>query len=386
MFIPRHFKIYSAFHVLFGALALFLFCSPMEPIAPFERIESSRIRPVGMVISPYPEGAPGDYLSVRAYFAGKPVVRVTDFRLCKGEFDTIGTPISILGPGLALPDSINFAYKLPDTMLDSVVKYLQTSPGYSSEFDPLIEALKTENFGALPDIDSSQAAAVVGFLTNLNLKCRFMFTVSTADGEELKIRKDFMVRYNAKIQRFTELAERLPVNRNPELGPITLFTVTGDTSDFDPSKSDRSYSGRYLQGDPSDSAIVNDTIEIDTGYSYFFGVYTTVVDKYLIPYPVKNDPSRVKDSLVAEKFSCTWFYEQQGGSSSDDDAMTLQRDEHEQRIKLYPPLDLSVSGCTIWVKMNDYLDSKTPRPTGTAQTSVKCVFKYTEAYRRAMGQ
>jgi hypothetical protein len=141
-----------------------------------------------------------------------------------------------------------------------------------------------------------------------------------------------------------------------------------------------------LQLPAEDSATVNDTIEIDTGCSYFLSAYNPIVDTYLIPYPVKNDPSQVQDSLVAEKFSWTWFFEQYGGSPTEDNGMTLQEGEVKATIQLFPPLDLSVSGCTVWVKVSDYLDSKAPRPTGTAQKSVKCVFKYTDAYRRAMGQ
>jgi hypothetical protein len=168
-----------------------------------------------MVILPYPEGAPGNILSVRAFFAGKPIVDFTDFRVCKGEFDTVGTPVSIIGPSHSASDELDFEYRLPDTMLDSVIERLQKSPEYVPEFNPLITALKTNKLEMLQNLDSSQTAAVEGFLNALYLKCRFMFTVSTADGEELKIRKDFMVRYNCRLQDIPGISRRLPVNNNP---------------------------------------------------------------------------------------------------------------------------------------------------------------------------
>ncbi len=386
MYARKRIKPFVAAYVPVAAYALFLLCSPMEPLAPFDRIESSRIRPVGMVVSPFPEGAPGDTLAIAAHFAGKPIVRVSDFRVCKGEFDTVGAPISLSGILLSsLPDSVFFGFQIPDTILDSVIKHLQKSPEYVPEFDQLLTALQTNEIGALRYLDSSQLTAVMSFLNEAYQKCRIMFTVSTADGESLRIRKDFMVRYNYRFQTIQALSDRLPVNHNPEIAPVGFYSVSGDTSDFDPVHPGRRYSRQFLQGSPGDSAAVNDTIEIDTGYSYFFGTKSTIVDKYLIPYPVKNDPSKVKDSLVAEKFSWTWLFEQEGGAWTEDDGMTLQQGVDEGTIKFFPPLNPSVTGCTIWVKASDYLDSKAPRPTGTARTSVKLFFKYTDAYRQAMG-
>lgn len=197
-----------------------------------------------------------------------------------------------------------------------------------------------------------------------------------------------MVRYNCLFQNnFPDAAitQRLPVNHNPGLQSLVLYQVTGDTSDFDPADPGRPYTMTSLERTQPSGAAMADTIEIDTGRSYFIEAPINNVDFYHIPYPVGNDPSKVKDSLVAEKFTYSWFYEQQG-ASSDEDAMTLQQGEHEETVKLYPPLDPNVLGGTIWVKVSDYLDSKTPRPTGSAQTSVRCVFRYTDAYRRAMGR
>jgi hypothetical protein len=378
-----------------------LFCTPQEPMSPFNHIESGRIRPVGMVILPYPEGAPGDTLRVGAHFAGKPIVGVMDFRVCKGEFDTVGSPMAIDGPDLALPDSIGFSYVLPETMLDSVIKYLQSTPEYSPEMAPLVSALKTNDAAALNGLNSSTAAAVVAFLSNLNLKCRFMFTVTSADGEALKVRKDFMVRYNCRFQDAPALAQRLPLNHNPVLRFVALYKVRGDTSGFDPNDPQRSFSMKYLQTTiPGTES--SDTIEIDTGYSYFLGTDTgivayqgdsgkiisdTTVDRYLIPYTVKGDAQKARDTIIPEKFSYDWFFEQYGGSSSSSkDAMSLEESEYNSVIKLYPPLDPGVSGCAIWVKVVDYLDSKAPRPTGLARICVKCVFRYTEAYKKANGE
>jgi hypothetical protein len=372
----------------FASMAFILvFCSPQEPLTPFDRIENSRIRPVGMVVLPYPEGAPGDSLQVTAHFSGKPIVRVSDFKICKGEFDTIGTPLSILGPTPALPDSLSFAFGIPDTMLDSVIRQLQTSPGYSSEFNPLIETLQSKYVGSLADLDSEKIDPVVGFLTNLNLKCRVMFTVWAHDGECLKIRKDFMVRYNRKIQNINALASRLPVNHNPSITKVVMYKVKGHGS-FELIDSIPSNSILFLQRPPIVRILINDTIEIDTGYSYFLRTFNSdTVDKYIIPYPVKGDASKVKDTVISEKFSYEWFYEQSGGTpSSNNDAMALEKSTNETEVKLYPPLDPSVSGCTIFLKVTDYLDSKTPRPTGSAQIRFTCVFRYSEAYRNAVGQ
>jgi hypothetical protein len=407
MFIRTALRPTNIYQTLLCACALFLFCSPMEPLAPFERIESGRIRPVGMVIDPYPEGAPGDVLRVSAYFAGKPIVKYTDFRVCKGEFDTVGTPVSISGPIREGSDEIVFEYRLPDTILDSVLNKLRASPGYVPEFDTLLSALspkiimlpqdtvtdsawshQAQGFilwhQALP-LDSSQMAAALGFFNELYLKCRFMFTASTADGESLKIRKDFMVRYNDRFGIIPDLSKRLPVNHNPEILSLILHKVAGDTSEFDPAEPSPPFTDQYMLSLGSGNRAITDTVEIDTGYSYFFEVRTSKGDTYHISYPLKNDPKKFRDSLVSEKYWNTWFFEQIGGTLPPEDGMTLQQDEHENIIKFYPSLDPGASGCTIWVKISDYLESKTPRPTGTAQASARCVFRYTDAYKKSMG-
>jgi len=379
-----------------------LVCTPQTPLSPFERIENSRIRPIGMMILPYPEGAPGDTLYVSAYFAGKHLSTVNDFRICKGEFDTIGSPISVNPLNLALPDSIGFSYVLPGTMLDSIVNMAKSSANYSSQMNFLIEALRTDNLTVLSDLDSSTLAAAVGFLTALELTCRFMFTVKASDGEALKIRKDFMVRYNCRFQSVSALARRLPVNHNPALRFIALYKVQGDTSTFDPNDSRRSFSMNYLQT-VIPGTFANDTMEIDTGYSYFLGTDTGIVsyrgndgmtindtdiDRTTILYTKTSQTAVSYDSIKDEYFSYKWFYEQHGGRASADnnDEMTLEQEQGKSIAKLHPPLDLSVSGCTIWVKIIDGLYSNAPRPTGISQSTVRCVFRYTDAYKKMKGE
>jgi hypothetical protein len=371
-------------------------------MSPFEQIENSRIRPVGMVITPYPEGAPGDTLRVSAHFAGKPITRITDFRVCRGQFDTVGISQKIDTLPFNLPDSIAFNYRIPDTLLDSVIRKLQSSPSFAPEFTALLNALESNHLEAFSGLDSQTIAAVIDFLNDCHLYCRFMFTAKTADGEELKIRKDFLVRYNSRFQAMPSMASRLPVNHNPSLRFVALYKVRGDRDSFNPNNpyQRRFLTTSYLQTSIP-GTIANDTMEIDTGYSYFLGTDTGIVtyqkingdtisdtniDRYHIPYPVSVGASDYKDSLLAEEFSYTWFYERQTNTESSDDVdMALEESVDKPIIKFFPPLDISITECTIWVKISDYLNSSMIRPTGSAETCVHCVFRYTDAYKQALG-
>jgi hypothetical protein len=377
------------------AVVFLCWCTKQEwPVSPFERIEKNRIRPVGMVIDPYPEGAPGDTLRVSAYFAGKPIAGVADFRVCKGEWDTIGAPIATDGLDLWLPDSIRFSYVLPDSMLDSVFHHLPIGNSQGADLVDLFLELRNGRYPDSSYLDSSR----IGFLTGLNLFCRFMFTVMAADGERLAIRKDFVVRYNRRLQEIRDLSLVLPVNRNPALRFVALYKVRGDVYWFDPNDQWQGYDASYLQT-KIPGAIANDTIVIDTGYSYFLGTDTgivgywgidgknnfdTCIDQAAIVYPLRGDSIQIRD-IIKERFSYEWFYEAHGGSSpSPDDRMALQ-ERNPAIARLFPPLDPGVYGCTIWVKIVDHLYSLVRQPNGSARTCVQCAFRYTEAYRRAMG-
>jgi hypothetical protein len=371
-------------------------------MAPFEQIEGSRIRPIGIVITPYAEGAPGDTLRIAAHFAGKAITGISDFRVCRGQFDSTGIAQLIDTLPFNLPDSIAFNYRIPDTLLDSVIRKLQSSPSFSPQFSVLLNALKSNHLEAFSGLDSQTIAAVIDFLAECRLYCRVLFTVNAGDGEELKIRKDFMVRYNSRFQAIASIASKLAVNHNPSLRYVALYKVQGDRENFNPNLPwQRAFSTTsYLQTSiPGTHA--NDTIEIDTGYSYFIGTDTGIVsypgadgkmvsdtniDRYHISYPVSVGSNDYKDSLLAEQFSYTWFYERQTNTElSDDIDMALEESNDVTTVKLLPPLDINITECTIWVKVSDYLNSSTPRSTGSAEAGVHCVFRYTEAYKQALG-
>jgi hypothetical protein len=94
----------------------------------------------------------------------------------------------------------------------------------------------------------------------------------------------------------------------------------------------------------------------------------------------------VKDTFIREGYYYVWMYETQGGSSASyDDRMAMDDYTRNGVIHLYPPLDLGVTGCTLWVKISDYLESGAERPVGVSRACVHCVFRYTDAYKTANG-
>jgi len=309
----------------------------------YDRIESDAIRSIGFVYKPYAEGAPGDTMHVRAYFAGEKITSISwqlSINNIKNNNDTIFdvTDLHPLTTSGSLPDSIDISFVVPDSaffttqaittdMLTTLKASLPQSMrsmtqkdmaaflldlGKTSLSDPTAVALFMQRWSVQTGIAATDAGAADSLLS-ISAKMISVFSidavvfanVQSADGHALKIKSDFTIRYNRRFVN-TALASAVQVNRNPTLRWIGIYKVKGSiSSTFYPGNPDYAgkYSLTYLFNEIfPDSA--NDTVVIDSGYTYY-----VAADSGIMTYTLKagdtvgtgsNRHVLTADSLVAD--------------------------------------------------------------------------------------
>ncbi|MBN1128053.1 MAG: hypothetical protein JXA71_03660 [Chitinispirillaceae bacterium] len=419
----------------------------------YERIEPDALRSIGFTYEPYAEAAPGDTLTVRAYFGGEKVVSVewtwsTDHVIDGYGTDTVLniTALPVIGGASRLPDSAEVSFVIPDSVFF-------TTRGLSPRVYGAARAALPPGMASMPQqehaafladlmaVDPSNPAAFVPFIdrwgaamgvstlddqalaTILSIGGTLLrafsapavlyATVTSETGKTLKIKGDFFIRYNRKLVG-TPFSGLLPVNRNPAIRWIGVYSVKGKGlvtfNPADPANADK-FTLTYLYNELFPDS-VRDTIDIDTGHSYFFAAdsgnisYTlpagtrvvaslsgsdttwrildadsviadTSIDTYIVPVS--------PDSMVVE--SETWRYDWQY-QNLDLDSVTKPLDSLFMLagrggtwiVGALPSLDPTMTHARIWVTVRDFFIDFN-RPTGITIRTCDVHFRYSDAYR-----
>ena len=80
----------------------------------YDRIETDKIRPIGLVYTPFAEGAPGDTIHVRAYFGGKKIVS-TSVQMSYSVLSSVTSQNPVILDVFDLPTT-SLTQHLPDSM------------------------------------------------------------------------------------------------------------------------------------------------------------------------------------------------------------------------------------------------------------------------------
>jgi len=256
-----------------------------------------------------------------------------------------------------------------DQLMDSF-PVLETIKGSKSKLLKVLDSI----YSSL-EKDTSELILAIRFLSECQLFCRVLFTLQAADGEELKIRKSFMIRYNSVLQKHPQCKALLPIVRNPDINFVILHKVSSTLSGV--AKAEPVLSNQYLI-DVISNNIVNDTILVDVGYSYFLFADAG------IPY----DSLYYGDGALIPKYDFTgnWFCENIGMHSGLlEYGAVIQQDSNSSMSQFIPPLDCSVTELVLWLDEKTELLSAFPNPTGSSTICIHCILRYTEAYRKSVG-
>jgi len=291
--------------LLTGLLTL---CTPFP--TRYDRIEPNKLRPISFVYTPASEGAPGDTMRLRAYFAGDSLASA-DWSMSYDVVTTdygVDTALNIfaiepVGAAHWLPDSVEISFVVPESTFYKTVAITDDVFGQIARYLPeeardltrtdiirLVEGLAALDFGdpaalaafyaewgallggagATPESMTAFAGVVLSFLS---VKAYVFADLASQSGRRLSVKSDFVIRYNSRF-RGTPLAAAVSYNRNPRIRWMGIYRVAGSNLfSFDPA--DPAFRGKYtLQYlyNERDGEGVDDLVEIDTGCSYFVAV------------------------------------------------------------------------------------------------------------------
>jgi hypothetical protein len=410
------------------------------------------------VYEPYPEGAPGDTIRVAMHFAGDTVDSVR-LQLSYNHVITIyGTDtvldvfdLPIFSESNCLPDSLAFSFVVPEStffltkaipqeIFNAMIKTLPPSMqsmtqrdiatflmdfGNLDYSDNNFLALFMQRWSALLTAQNAtldSVSSIMGKIVAVFSVPAVIYAEAIADnGKKLKIKGDFTIRYNRRLQN-TLFAALFPVNDPPKVRWIGLCKVTGnDIADFLPSDPDFAgkYSLSYLYNEIAPDSVC-DTVVIDSGYTYYLAA-----DSGMIHYTLKSgakivdsirgsdtawrtlendsviaDTSRnsrfvqtirgkkIIDTMEMETFFYDWQYENRNLDSVTmplDSLMTLSP-TGESFVRMLPSLDTNLTHARIWTTVYDFLLDEYNRPRAFAFRQIDIYFTYTERYKRTLRQ
>ena len=303
--------------ILIHLLALFAMQCGQFPNR-FERIESDTQRFISFSFRDQAEGAPGDTMYLRGFFAGEKTTAVR----WQVSYDCVMTQygdetvlnirdLPVLDVTDRLPDSIDISFIIPDSvffktaamtpqLLDMVRKQLPASMNAMSQQDMaaflkdlgaidftnlLSVAPFIERWGSVTGITGVDSASmermfsVAGTLVSaFSIRGKLFAYATSEKGGALEIRKNFTIRYNSRLQN-TPFSDLAPVNRNPAVRWIGVYKVD-DFNGVSFSPQDTAYKDKYtltyLYNEPFPWK-VNDTVVIEKGFAYFLGADSGVV-------------------------------------------------------------------------------------------------------------
>jgi hypothetical protein len=432
------------------------FCCEQFPTR-YDRIESNVIRSTGFTYDPYAEGAPGDTICVRAYFPGQAVSSVSwqmsysHIYDIYAETDTVLDVFDLPSYHLEshLPDSMDVSFTIPDSVFFLTKGISSRNLTYLKSMLPSsMQQMTQQDFAALlhdvtaidfadtssiavflsrwgatmginptsPTALSSLAATVGPIIKTFSIPAVIYANTVSETGKRLRVMGEFTIRCNRRFQN-TLFASSVPVNHNPTLRWIGIYTVKGNkVSDFSPYNA--AYTGTfslsYFHNEIFPDSVI-DTVLIDTGNSYFLAadsgimayhlraadsirgtdtlwrsvppdsvVFDTTLDKV---YYTKNG----RDTFELETDLYDWLYQNIATDSVTlpvDSLLALSPGSEDGGggeppiIQMLPSLDTKMTHARIWVRVYDNAVGELNRPAGFAIKNIDIFFEYSVPYQQ----
>ena len=369
----------------------------------YDRIDNDRVRFPAFVYDNkgFAEGAPGDTVELRAYFAGEPQ-KTTKWTISTTVFlgsfgtDTFADTVSLQNfiiPGTykeysgGVSDSVVFSFAVPADIIRNKFNNIETigslipadmRNSLPSEFLKLkpVEVINILNIlsSAPLNIDSVSVDSILKVLTGDSTgSVREMFPVLlqifsvtmrifAVVNDEFKVESDFTVRYNSGL---SYLGSAIPVNHNPVIDWVRLYKIRGSRRSFDITRDLSLVDSIYEMGGD------DDTIFIEDGCSYFL-----VADSGTAS--IDRGVSLTSGSLSQEIFNYEWFYRNDDSFPDQkiDNLLVLQSIPGSNNTRLLPSVDKRMEHFSIWLVVYDSFFGERLRPVGFWFRGFRGVMRY----------
>lgn len=378
------------FTIISGLFILILSCAEYDR---FERIENDKLRIIAVKYDGAAEFAPGDTVKGKVYFAGNTIASVGDFTIAyvqqydKKYIYPDEQKIVLLDTTLWYPDSMQFRYVIPkDVFLTKKAQGLQDTTVIRKLYD--VSSLVSE-FGdtLLETVSEDTLEQLMIAVNRLYAQPSLFFFANSVNGTRLRVRSEITIRYNSLFPSF------FPVNHNPEIKWIAVHKVpsSGSTS-FSPHTVDttgRSSVSYLYNAFYPDS--VEDTIVVDTGYSYFLSCNQG------IDYHLTTKGDTIRDTTcdfitmpddstppVPEEYNYRWYFQNMDDVDDFNDSLFVLLDGNSGpgTIQIKTPVNTAMQRFKVWVVVNDFISGMYAHPKGFAVRSGEGVFKYTDEYKK----
>jgi len=380
-------------YLRFAAAATALTFSCAQYSSDFNRIDGNKLRVIGVSYLPRPDVAPGDTVTARVYFTGNKVVQVDKFSMAfNGYGDRDGTifdekPLAIIATESWLPDSFQYTFILPDSVFLKHRSWFLDSTASDSMARLMIRP-KDSVVAFVTSLPQTEQSGLVDRIKKLSLGSVTFCTATAENGTSLRVLSNFSVRYNSRYREF------FPVNNNPSISWIAAYTVPRSVAmSFDPfnlTAAGSAHKTYLFNAQYPDS--VDTTVVIDTGYSYFFaadnGVRMRLDSAGKIISDTLSDIISMSDGPVRESYSYKWFFQNRDPVTDYLDSMLVIDDQASGPvIEFKPPMAVKMAHFKLWTAVFDQADNlNADWPRGMGVKAVSGIFRFTDAYKKEMGQ
>lgn len=367
------------------------FCMCYGPVTPdFNRVESSKLRVIGVSYLPTPDAVPGDTVTARAYFAGSNVDKVDNFALAFNAFgdetgvNFIERPLDMISSQSWLPDSFQFTFVIPDSAIVNETRRYNGISGARDSINLLLVQSKDSVISYLTGLPENERQEKMEMIKNTVLWSNTLFTAHAGNGRSLRVVSTFAIRYHSRF------SEYLSVNHNPSVSWVAVYRVPlSKAMGFDPFGSitvPEAHKQFLFNAAHPDS--VDTLVNIDTGFTYFLagdnGTSRRDSNGTVIIDTVRDTEVNSNGELRRETYTYEWFYQNREVVGHDLDSL-LVIDAHATGplAEFKPPQNTGMRHFEIWVAVTDQIGGSFRfRPKGMAARGVSGEFTYSDAYKK----
>ncbi|NLG18121.1 MAG: hypothetical protein GX556_12385 [Fibrobacter sp.] len=389
-------------HVVVLIISLFLAGCGLEFPDRYDRVDNDRVRPLVFVYDNkgLAEGAPGDTVTLHAYFAGEPARNIQWTILpamlvrafgVDAYRDTIPLQSIVVAESYAqysggLTDSAVISLMIPRDIIRNEFANVSTIGSLlplqvrESVPDKLLNVSPVKVIDMLdflasrpPGVDSSVVDSALKALAGENASDHIPFLLQALSvtmkvlstvNDKYKVESLFTIRYNSAV---SYLNSTVPVNRNPVIEWSRLYKVKGTSvNSFDPAKNASLVDQVYSMDE-----VYRDTVVIEDGYSYFLAADSGT---HSLDYGMSMNSGQMSQ----ESFIYEWFYRNDDflESADPEKLIVLEKSPGSKFVKLLPPIDRRMKHFSLWLVTYDTFMGERLRPVGFCFRAMHGVIAY----------